>query len=221
MAAAVVSGEVANLLQFDPSLTPDQVKAQVVKRTRAVVEAHSSSGTLVDGTGEPVQADVTTTTTIVSGEAANDKAINNDVRRAYNAGLTPSTLLDPATGLIDYTRASWSRASWSDAVDGLRASWSRASWSRASWSRASWSATPEACADLERASWSRASWSRASWSADGTSPDLTSQEHAVIDAEIAGARAECSALLATIDPTRASWSRASWSRASWSTSFDK
>ena len=28
-----------------------------------------------------------------------------------------NTLLDPATGLIDYTRASWSRASWSNAAD--------------------------------------------------------------------------------------------------------
>ena len=42
---------------------------------------------------------------------------------------TPNTLLDPATGDIDYTRASWSRASWSTAADPLRASWSRASWS--------------------------------------------------------------------------------------------
>ena len=68
-------------------------------------------------------------------------------------GLTPNPLVDPATGAIDYTRASWSRASWSDAADPLRASWSRASWSRASWSRASWSATPESCSDFERASW--------------------------------------------------------------------
>jgi hypothetical protein len=42
-----------------------------------------------------------------------------------------------------------------------------------------------------------------------------------VDQEIAAAKAECAALLAKIDPTRASWSRASWSRASWSTSFDK
>jgi len=231
MAAAVVSGEAAILIGANPALTPNQVKAQIVRRTRAVESASSTNDILVDGTGAPVAQDNDQFLEVEASEVAVDKALRNPVRRTYNASLTPSTLLDPATGLIDYTRASWSRASWSDAVDGLRASWSRASWSRASWSRASWSATPEACADLERASWSRASWSRASWSraswsraswsADGTSPDLTSQEHAVIDAEIAGARAECSALLATIDPTRASWSRASWSRASWSTSFDK
>jgi hypothetical protein len=51
--------------------------------------------------------------------------------------------------------------------------------------------------------------------------DIPADELAQLDAEIAAAQAECSALLAEIDPTRASWSRASWSRASWSTSFDK
>jgi serine protease AprX len=210
MAAAVVSGEVADLLQAFPSWSPNQVKAVVVKRSRGVDEAPADS----------------------VGEAGADKALKNPVKNAdANAGLTPNVLLD-ATGQIDYTRASWSRASWSTAVDALRASWSRASWSRASWSRASWSATPESCSDFERASWSRASWSRASWSraswsraswsADGMSTsDLSDTDLAQIDAEIAAAKASCSSLLAQIDPARASWSRASWSRASWSSSFSK
>jgi serine protease AprX len=200
MAAAVVAGEVANLIQAYPQYTPNQVKATIVKRTRAVKETTSSSGTLVDASGEPVPSTVTTTTTVVGAEAANDKALNNPIVESANSGLTPNQYVDPATGQIDYSRASWSRASWSDAVDGLRASWSRASWSRASWSRASWSATPESCSDFERASWSRASWSAE---------------------DIAYAQGECTSLLAAVDPTRASWSRASWSRASWSSSFDK
>lgn len=201
MAAAVVSGEVADLLQADPNLTPDQLKSQLVKRTRAVYETSSSTSPLVDATGAPLPSTTTLTTTVVGGEVATDKALEKDLpRRSINAGLTPNSLLDPATGQIDFSRASWSRASWSDAVDPLRASWSRASWSRASWSRASWSATPESCTDFERASWSRASWSAE---------------------EIATAREQCSTLVAGVDPARASWSRASWSRASWSTSFTK
>ena len=232
MAAAVVSGEAADLIQASPGLTPNQVKATLVKRTRAVEQAQSSSGTLVDATGDPYATTVTSTTTVIGAEAAADKALNNPTSTSANGGLTMNALLDPTTGLIDYSRASWSRASWSTATDPLRASWSRASWSRASWSRASWSTTPETCSDFERASWSRASWSRASWSraswsraswsADGLStPDLSAEELAALDAEIAAAKQQCSDLLASIDPSRASWSRASWSRASWSTSFDK
>jgi serine protease AprX len=231
MAAGVVSGGVANMIQAHPTWTPDQIKNQLVRKTTAVLSPKTA--TLVDATGQVTVQNLTRT--VVGGEITMDKAINDayDTKKpSLNAGLTPNSLLDPATGQVDYTRASWSRASWSAAGDLLRASWSQASWSRASWSRASWSASPEICADFERASWSRASWSRASWSraswsraswsADGmSSPDLTDVDYSSIDAQIAQAQADCASLLGQVDPTRASWSRASWSRASWSTSFNK
>jgi serine protease AprX len=196
MAAAVVSGEVANLLQAHPDWSPDRLKATVVARTRAVREAASTAETLVDAKGRPVSITATSLSTVVGAEIANDKALNSPSSDLANQGLIPNALIDPTTMAIDFTRASWSRASWSGSVDALRASWSRASWSRASWSRASWSATPGNCADFERASWSRASWSAE---------------------DIVFAQEQC--LL--MDPTRASWSGASWSRASWSSSFDK
>jgi serine protease AprX len=194
MAAAIVSGEVADTIQANPGWTPNQVKAQIVNRSRPV---KNWSAQLVDGAGT-VQNNGDND--VMGGEISLDKVLGNPLTTVANSGLTPNDLLDPATGQIDYSRASWSRASWSDAADPLRASWSRASWSRASWSRASWSATPQSCSDFERAS-----WSRASWSAD----------------DIAMAQQQCANLLSKIDPSRASWSRASWSRASWSTSFDK
>jgi serine protease AprX len=149
MAAAIVSGVVAGLLEEHPEWTPDQVKGALVNNLRRI-----SGGTR----GE------------VDAEKAN-RANRRDL--VSNVGLTPNELIDSATGDIDYTRASWSRASWSQ-VEGDRASWSRASWSRASWSRASWSCGCEVAVtgddpedvetDPTRASWSRASWSRASWS---------------------------------------------------------
>ncbi|MCW2991592.1 MAG: hypothetical protein JWM73_2186 [Solirubrobacterales bacterium] len=142
MAAAIVSGVVAGLLEQHPDWTPDQVKGAMVNNLRR----------MVDGKNE-VDAD--------KASGAKRKEL------VSNTGLTPNELVDASTGDINYDRASWSRASWSQ-VEGDRASWSRASWSRASWSRASWSCdcvvavTGEA--DPQRASWSRASWSRASWS---------------------------------------------------------
>lgn len=194
MAAAVVSGAAADLLEAHPSWSPNQVKGQLVKRTRSVVDY---SGSSINGWGRRVSS---SDESIPNGELALDRALILPTATPANAGLTPNNLIDPTTGLIDYNRASWSRASWSEAADPLRASWSRASWSRASWSRASWSATQQSCTDFERASWSRASWS---------------------SADIAMAQQQCANLLSQTDPTRASWSRASWSRASWSTSFDK
>jgi serine protease AprX len=194
MAAALVSGEVADTLQAYPNWTPNQVKAQIVNRSRPVKNWKAD---LVDGNGTVQNngdADV------MGGEISLDKVLGNPLTTTANSGLIPNNLLDPATGQVDYSRASWSRASWSEAADPLRASWSRASWSRASWSRASWSATPQSCTDFERASWSRASWS---------------------SDDIATAQQQCANLLSKVDSSRASWSRASWSRASWSTGFDK
>jgi serine protease AprX len=205
MAAAVVSGMVANLFQAFPSYTPDRMKALVVRRTRAVREASSTSGELVDAKGKPVGSTVTSSSTVTGAEVANDKALGNPVTESANGGLVPHDLIDRSTLALDWSRTSWSRTSWS------RTSWSRTSWSRAgyapsAWTRTSWSATPRNCADFERTSWSRTSWSRTSWSSD----------------DLEAAEAACVAM----DPTRTSWSRTSWSRTSWSrtswsTAFDK
>jgi serine protease AprX len=232
MAAAVVSGEAALLISANSKLTPDQVKSQIVRHTRPIYRSQSST-VLVDASGNPVPPAVDTSTDIVGAEITADKALSTIVAgTSLNAGLIRNSLLIPTTGLIDYTRASWSRASWSSSITALRASWSsKTSWSRASWSRASWSATPEACSDFERASWSRASWSRASWSraswstaiwsADGMSTaDISAADLALIDAQIASAKASCSSLLTSIDPTRASWSTVT-PQANWASSFDQ
>lgn len=206
MAAGVVSGAIADILQAHPDWTPNQVKSTLVKRSRTLYQTTTSTTPLLDSSGVPIVdalgSTVTTTstsTTAVGQEIALDKVLfnrNGTPEAPANGGLTPNQYIDPSSGQIDYTRASWSRASWSDAVDPLRASWSRASWSRASWSSNGWTATPQSCSDLQRASWSRASWS---------------------DADIAAAQTACTSM----DPTRASWSGAAFSRASWSSSFDK
>jgi serine protease AprX len=141
MATGVVSGIVADLLERHPEWTPNQVKGAIVNRMRNV-----------KGLGAEIAAD--------SAMGADSKA------RVSNQGLTPSTLLDPSSGQIDYSRAGWSRAGWSDATDTLRAGWSRAGWS---WACACTPAPADSdSADTSRAGWSRAGWSRAGWSSSFT-----------------------------------------------------
>jgi serine protease AprX len=131
MSAPVVSGVVALLLQKHPTWTPDQVKGALMKSSR------------------PLSGGRTDLREVVADKALTATAI-------ANAGLTPNTYVNAATGDIDYVRASWSRASWSSAADALRASWSRASWSCVC------DGFSGASVDPTRASWSRASWST-SW----------------------------------------------------------
>jgi serine protease AprX len=100
MSTAVVSGVAALMLEKRPGLTPNQVKGAML-------------GTLynVPGTG-----------------AAVDALAALDGTGSANQGLTPNRLIDPSTGQIDWTRASFRRASFRDAFGSpLSASWSRAS----------------------------------------------------------------------------------------------
>jgi serine protease AprX len=128
MAAPVVSGVAALMLQTHPDWTPNQVKRAL---WRSAVMASSPIGE-VSTVGVPLLGWVPATA---------------------NRGLTPNTLVDPATGVIDYTRSSWSRSSWSTAPSGLSAGWARSSWS------CDCSQTPDGSVDPTRSSWSRSSWS--------------------------------------------------------------
>jgi len=100
MSAAVVSGVVALMLEKRPGLTPNQVKGAML-----------ATRYNVPGTG-----------------AAVDALAALDGTGAANQGLTPNRLIDPATGQIDWARASFRRASFRDAAGSpLSASWTRAS----------------------------------------------------------------------------------------------
>ena len=203
MAAGVASGAIATILQAHPTWTPDQVKGALLRRTRAVENQSTSDGVVVDAHGVPLPIGTTVTSEVVGAEIAVDKVLSAYVDKMpppANAGLRVNGLVDPATGAIDYTRTSWTRTSWTDAVDTLRTSWTRTSWTRTSWTRTSWTATEGNCVDLERTSWTRTSW---------TAEELDS------------AKVACANLLATVDPTRTSWTRTSWTRTSWTSSFDK
>jgi serine protease AprX len=124
LAAPMVAGVAADLLAAHPRWTPSMVKGAIV----------NTASPLFDG-GSEVRA---TAAYWASGS-----------QLASDQGLTPNSLIDPATDTIDYDAASWSAASWSTAADPLAASWSAASWS---------------CADCSSGGAGGVSPSAASWS---------------------------------------------------------
>jgi subtilisin family serine protease len=104
LAAPIVSGIAADLVTAHPDWTPDMIKGAIV-----------NTATSLPNGGNEVNA--------IAAYWANGSEL------VANQGVSPSTLIDPDTGDIDYNAASWSAASWSSAVDPLAASWSAASWS--------------------------------------------------------------------------------------------
>jgi serine protease AprX len=129
MSTAVVSGVAALMLEKRPNLTPNQVKGAMI-----------STLYNVPGTG-----------------AAVDALAALDGTGSANQGLVPNRLIDPATGQIDWARASFRRASFRDASGSpLSASWSRASF------RCDCSLTASGEVDPTRVSFRRVSFRRTS-----------------------------------------------------------
>jgi serine protease AprX len=128
MSAPAISGLVADLLQIHPNWTPDQIK------------------------GDLTSSAVTENTSFQEPNAVKAALLWNPP--AADTGLSPSSLINSATGAINYSRSSWSLSSWSRAKGPLRAGFALSSWncedckpdssasaapSMSSWSMSSWS----------------------------------------------------------------------------------
>ena len=118
MAAPVVAGAAALLLQARPDLNPDQVKALLTQNVNA--------------------------TAAQTGEVDVFRALQATVGAGANQGVKPNPQVEAALveAGIDPTRATWTRATWTRAtwtrdmcatggagVDETRSTWSRSTWS--------------------------------------------------------------------------------------------
>jgi len=185
-AAAVVSGAAALVLQANPALTPDQVKATLVRTARPLAGAAAVDA----GAG---QLDVSAAVKAVS---AKKTAVAPAVQvwpvatglGSLDAARGGSYLVDPETGAVlsgevDVVGTPWDAAAWSLASasgtswqgglwmgarwsgDGWTSrGWATARWSGSTWSRARWSDTSWDTARWSTARWSTARWSTARWS---------------------------------------------------------
>jgi serine protease AprX len=129
MAAPMVSGLVADMLQLHSNWTPAQVKGALTSRWTKANGAISEVSAL--------------------------KAVLLPFAPFADQSLTPSTLLVATNGTIDYSRSTWSRSTWSAAQGALGAAFARSSWSctcgltssgavdpsRSAWSSSSWASS--------------------------------------------------------------------------------
>jgi serine protease AprX len=131
MAAAVVSGAAAIVIQTNPTWTNNAVKGALMNTFRDV-----------DGAGRELSVD-----------RARRAALQ---QRVSNTGLSPSSFVNPATGALDYAALGLSAATWSPAVDPLRARWGGASFTCDCLAAAT---SGGQTADTTRARWGSAFWS--------------------------------------------------------------
>jgi serine protease AprX len=126
LATPMISGLVADLLQYHPSWTPDMIKGALMEPAVSVNQNFQ----------EP--------------EAMRLAMVWNPP--LADQGLTPNSLISDSQGDINYSTSSWSRSSWSQASGSLAAPFATSSWScscmsgsstvgtsTSSWSTSSWS----------------------------------------------------------------------------------
>jgi serine protease AprX len=176
-ATALTSGAVADLLSSNPDLTPDQVKAMLMKSARSI----ATSSKVAVGSGLLDIADAESANVPRRGqifplslglgslEAARGDAhisIGNATLtgeqdifgNAWRPRIAIAEELNRAWDGGTFNGATWSGATWSGAT------WSGATWSGATWSGATWSGATWSGATWSGATWSGATWSGATWS---------------------------------------------------------
>ena len=191
-AAAVVSGAAALLLQQDPQLTPDQVKAALVGTAKPLPNNSSYAA----GAGQLNLVAASHEVSAIAAGRVSARDLANMVQRfpratglgSLEAARGGYHLVDPSgaelSGEVDVTGTAWNAVAWATASANGTAwnggdwngvpwtgngwadaqDWRSAPWTTARWSTARWSSAEWSTARWSTARWSTARWSTARWS---------------------------------------------------------
>ena len=148
-ASAVVSGAVALMLETHPRMTPDEVKAALIKSADRITSNSSAAGYLdVEGALRAHVKDPEQTWEPAAGTGSIDAARGSHI-----------LVIDgvPLTGEMDVFGNSWTGSSWT--VD----SWTGNSWTGNSWTGNSWTGSSWTDNSWTGSSWTGNSWTGSSW----------------------------------------------------------
>jgi serine protease AprX len=100
MSTPVVAGAAALLIQQNPSITPDQVKARLMKTSNKLLPMFSSAISFLFGKSYSNQSDIFT---VGAGYLDVNAALTN-TDLVQSAALSPTAYLDPVTGRVSMKR---------------------------------------------------------------------------------------------------------------------
>ena len=180
MSTATVSGVVAQILQRNPALTPDQVKHRLTSTAKNIAEAdpYAKGAGLVNAydaayslsNGVPqVFADSNGLGLLQLDRGSIQVDVATPIGQVtllgeYIAQVDPDEVsVDNPGGLIPWLGASWKVEGWGSPEEWAGASWKTDTWAGASWKGASWKATTWDGASWKGASWKNLDWEGASW----------------------------------------------------------
>lgn len=129
MAAPVVAGAVALLLQDEPTLTPDQVKYRLMATARPS-PAGLNVVALLEGSS-------TSLTTPVAGYLDVYAAVRGNTQQSANLGIPASQLLWTGSEPVTWTSANWNAVNW-NAVNWNAVNWNAVNWNAVNWNSDYW-----------------------------------------------------------------------------------
>jgi serine protease AprX len=164
-AAAVASGGVALLLQAYPDLTPDQVKAALVRSATPMPGADLDNGT---GQIDLAAALVEAKKVVKAGDNTRQQFADATGLGSLDAARGGGYLIDAETGArlrgeIDVQNSPWNPALWRAGSVSATA-WSGGRWNGTRWTGDGWSGSSWLNSGWVGARWSGARWSDLSWS---------------------------------------------------------
>jgi serine protease AprX len=144
--APQVAGAAALVFQKHPDWSPDQVKAALVLKARAV------NGTSLRS------LDVYASTSVAEPGLANQGVL------ALVCAPGATCLADDGTSTVAslWNSATWNSATWNSATWNS-ATWNSATWNSATWNSATWNSATWNSATWNSATWNSATWNSATW----------------------------------------------------------
>jgi serine protease AprX len=153
MAAPMVAGAAALLLQAEPDLTPDQVKHRLIATSDWIGSHHYMD----------VYAALTTPTSEIANQGVMPHIMLAKMAMiAYWASETGEGNIDWEN--IDWAAVNWNAVNW-NAVNWNAVNWNAVNWNAVNWNAVNWSAVNWSAVNWNAVNWSAVNWSAVNWNA--------------------------------------------------------
>ena len=162
MAAPIVSGAAALLLQDEPNLTPDQVKYRLMNTGDTILPIWFDA--ILDTTVYPyldVNAAVNGTTTTPANQGIMPHmSLAQMAMIAYWASQNDAETIDWSK--IDWSSVKWDNVDW-DAVDWDAVDWGSVNWGSVNWGSVNWGSVNWGSVNWGSVNWGSVNWGSVNW----------------------------------------------------------
>jgi serine protease AprX len=170
-AAAFASGMAALLLQYRPALTPDEVKATLIRTANPIPNAslQSQGGGVIDFppardivTGARQSFAPSTGTGTLEGSRGDAHLTLGGVTLTGEKDINGQPFNAASMAAAEAAGSSWAGGTW-NGKSWAGSSWAGSSWAGSSWAGSSWAGSSWAGSSWAAGTWSGSSWAGSSW----------------------------------------------------------